>query len=168
MTVLGTIHTGLATLAIVLGIVIYTKRKGTQFHRLLGYGFLACMLGALGTAFVMPAVTFSFFAWFGPFHMLAGISLVLLIAGFVPAYQERPLGGWLRSHYTWMGWAYVGLVAAAIAEAAVRIPIVRGFGLAFWIAAFAASFVVCFVGLYFVYYYRDRTIKRVQTDYRSP
>jgi hypothetical protein len=47
---------------------------------------------------------------------------MVLIAGFLPVFLRRPPGGWLRLHMEFMVWSYIGLLAAAVSEAAVRIP----------------------------------------------
>ena len=58
---------------------------------------------------------------FGPFHIAAIISLVTIIAGWLPVAYRSPRE-WMVIHGIFMGWAYVGLVTAFLAEIAVRVP----------------------------------------------
>ena len=53
--------------------------------------------------------------------------------GMLPAILRRP-EGWLRLHYEFIAWSYVGLVAAAVSESAVRLP-----SAPFWPAVAAGS-----------------------------
>jgi uncharacterized membrane protein len=141
-------------LAIGFGLVIFCMTKGTPLHRCFGYLYVASMFGLNGTALLIYRV----FGTFGPFHVLAIISLVSVVAGVVPAYFKRPPGKWLRWHYVCICWSYVGLLAATASEIAVRLPLVRGVGLAFGLATFAASFIVIFIGAFVLYRYRDQVL----------
>ena len=136
---LGSLHTALGFLCLGLGTAVVSVRKGTRQHRRLGLCYAAAMLGLNATALSIYRV----FGGFGPFHVLALISLATLSAGIWPALRRRP--GWLARHARLMSWSYVGLLAAAAAEAAVRLPIVRG-GAAFGLAALLASLAVVGVG----------------------
>ena len=131
---------------------------GTQLHRVIGYLYVASMLGLNVTALLIYRV----FGTFGPFHVLAVISLATVVAGLLPAFFKRPPGKWLRRHYEGICWSYVGLLAATAAEIAVRLPFVQGFGLAFGIATFVASFVVVFIGAFVLYRYRDQVLAGFQ------
>ena len=59
---------------------------------------------------------------FGPFHVAAVISMATTAAGFAPAHFRRPRASWMSLHAIFMGWSYVGLLAAFIAEIATRVP----------------------------------------------
>ena len=163
MGILGYIHVAFGVLAIVLGLVIFCINKGTRLHRVLGYLYVASMLGLNITALMIYRV----FGGFGPFHVLAIISLVTLFGGWVQAYFKHPPEKWLRRHYEGMCWSYVGLLAATAAEIAVRLPFVQG-GLAFGIATFVASFVVVFIGAFVLYRYRDQVLAGVQSPRAGP
>jgi uncharacterized membrane protein len=156
--ILGTIHVVFGILAITAGLVIFRIAKGTPRHRQLGFVYVASMLGLNGTGLLIYRV----FGTFGPFHVLALASLVTLFSGFVPVYRKPRAGDWLRRHYHGMCWSYVGLLAATAAEIAVRLPIIRGFGLAFGIAVFVSSLVVVVVGGYVVNRSREQVLARFQ------
>ena len=164
MGILGYGHVAFGVIALALGLVIFRITKGSQLHRVLGYLYVAAMLGLNLTALMIYRV----FGTFGPFHVLALISLAAVGAGLLPAYYKRPPGKWLRRHYEGIGWSYVGLLAATAAEIAVRLPFVQGVGLAFGIATFVASVVVIFIGAFVLYRYRDQVVAGVQPPRAGP
>lgn len=160
MNTLGLVHTAVGVLAVSLGAAILLRRKGTRQHRWLGYGYVAAMLTLNLTALMIYRV----FGGFGPFHVLALISLGTLAAGFYPAYRKRPAERWLQRHYELIGWSYIGLLAATAAEIAVRVPALRGLGLSFGLATALASFGVVGIGAWLLYRNRDRSLTRLRED----
>jgi hypothetical protein len=70
------------------------------------------------TAFLMYKV----FGRFGPFHVQALINLTVLLAGFGAVLLKRPRKRRLPYHYYFIGFSYVGLVAAAVSEISARVP----------------------------------------------
>ncbi len=98
-------------------------RKGTPRHRVIGYAYTSAMILLNATSFWM----YELYGRFGPFHGAAIASLATIAAGVVPAILRRPQTEWMSLHAYFMCWSYVGLVAAFIAEIAVRVPGV-GFG----------------------------------------
>lgn len=98
MGILGYVHVAFGFLALALGVVVFCVSKGTQIHRLLGYLYVASMLGLNVTALLI----YRLFGHFGPFHVLAVISLATLMAGWWPAYVKRPPQQWLARHYELM------------------------------------------------------------------
>ena len=137
MDILGTAHLGLALAAIGFGAMVMVSAKGTRVHRWLGRCYGVAMLGLNATALLI----YDLFGTFGPFHWLALASLATLIAGLTAAWRRRPAGGWVRMHAEFMSWSYVGLLAAAVAETASRIP-----GAPFAGSVIAASLVVLAIG----------------------
>lgn len=99
-----------------LGVVL--MRKGTRVHRRVGYLYVVSMVALNVSSFFI----FSLTGRFSPFHVASMFSLTILVAGFLPVLLRRPQGGWLRLHMEFMVWSYIGLLAAAVSEAAVRIP----------------------------------------------
>jgi uncharacterized membrane protein len=157
MGILGYSHVAFGILAIVLGLVIICIVKGTRLHRILGYSYIASMLGLNVTGLLI----YRLFGFFGPFHALALFSLVTVVAGFLPAYFKRPRGKWLRWHYEGICWSYLGLLGATAAEIATRLPFINS-GLAFGVAAFVSSQGVIAIGAFFLYRYRDRVLAAFQ------
>jgi uncharacterized membrane protein len=155
--ILGYIHVAFGILALVLGLVIFCLVKGTRLHRILGYSYIASMLGLNVTGLVI----YRLFGFFGPFHALALVSLVTVVAGFLPAYFKRPPGKWLRWHYEGICWSYLGLLGATAAEIATRLPFIES-GFAFGVAAIVSSQGVIAIGAFVLYRYRDRVLAAFQ------
>lgn len=164
MSNLGIIHTALAVIALASGIAIFTITKGSTRHRMIGYGYVVSMVGLNVTALMI----YRLFNRFGPFHVLAVISLITLATGFVPAFTKRPKSGWLDQHYRGMLWSYVGLVAAAASEFLTRVPLFHQSGWAFAVAVLIASGVIVSVGGVIIYAKKkaivDEMLMRLQTQ----
>ena len=118
---LGLVHTLFGALALLFGLAVVVQRKGTRTHRRIGRAYFASMILLNATSFTI----YDLYGRFGPFHTAAGISMATTAAGFLPAYLRRPRTTWMAVHGIFMGWSYVGLLAAFIAEIATRIPGVR-------------------------------------------
>jgi uncharacterized membrane protein len=126
----GWLHVAAASAALALGAAMVLRRKGTPVHRATGLLYVGAMLALNGSALMLYDMT----GHFGPFHAGAIFSLVCVVLGLAaPIFRT---GDWLRRHYRWMGWSYFGLLAAAFAEAMVRVPAfaahtaARGFAIA--------------------------------------
>ena len=117
---LGAAHFAAALAALALGALVLLGRKGTPAHRALGASYVTAMALVNLTALGIWQLT----GRLGPFHALALASLATVAWGFAAALRRRP--GWLLRHYHSMAWSYVGLLAAASAEAAIRVPAIAG------------------------------------------
>lgn len=147
---IGLIHLLSAFVALLLGLGVFLARKGTRLHKGLGYGYVLSMVVLNLTAFLI----YRLYGRFGPFHIAALISSATLVAGFIPAFLRRPQGRWLAWHYEFMAWSYVGLLAAGVAETAVRLPKVP-----FWGAVFGGSVIVSAAGAFVISRARSRFLK---------
>jgi len=134
MSIMGWIHIGLALAALASGAVVLVRRKGTYSHRLLGYVYVISMVGMNVTALSIYRLTGSF----GAFHVGAIVSLLTTLAGVFVAVRRGD--DWLRKHYLWMTYSYVGLLAATASELLTRMP-----NAPFWWAVLLAS-VAVFIG----------------------
>jgi uncharacterized membrane protein len=134
---LGLLHTALALVALLLGLTVVLRAKGTRFHRRIGQSYAVCMVLVNATALLI----YDMFGGFGPFHVAALVSLATVVAGFIPVFLRRPRHSWLELHATFMAWSYVGLVAAFCVEVAVRIP-----GIGFGAASVAGTAIVVALG----------------------
>ena len=115
---LGAIHTLSATVALIFGMMVLLKKKGTTTHRILGYIYFVSMLALNITAIPITNMTGSI----GLFHVFVAISLpTILIAIYFPLFG-RTHSNWMLRHFEFMYWSYVGLIAAFIAEVLVRLP----------------------------------------------
>lgn len=145
------LHIGAALAAIGLGLCVLLMRKGTRRHRRYGYAYVSAMLLLnLSSLFI-----FSLTGRFSLFHALALLSLATVVAGILPAWRRRPRGGWLRMHLEFMSWSYIGLLAAAASEAAVRLPTAP-----FWWAVAAASVAIIVTGKLVLAHNRPKLLAR--------
>ncbi|HEX8679380.1 MAG TPA: DUF2306 domain-containing protein [Chthoniobacterales bacterium] len=130
-------HIIAAVAALLLGAVVFLNRKGTRLHVQMGIGYVVSMLIMNVTALGIYRLTGNL----NPFHVGAVFSLATVLAGWVPAIRRKPRDAWLRLHFEFMSWSYVGLVAAAFAEAGTRLPHAPFVG-----AVLASSIVVFLLG----------------------
>jgi uncharacterized membrane protein len=127
----------MALAAMLFGAAVIFIRKGTRKHRWMGRSYVAMMLGLNGTALL----NYELYGRFGPFHWMVLASLATVVAGFVPTLRKAP--GWIYRHAYFMAWSYIGLMAAAVAEVASRVP-----GWSFGPSVFISSVVVIVVGVW--------------------
>jgi uncharacterized membrane protein len=112
---MGGMHVGAALAAILLGLAVIVSPKGHALHRFLGLAYAFCMLTSCCGALLLYRMT----GHFGLFHFFALMCLVYVVLGLTEAILRRP--NWLRRHLTWMGWSYLGLLAAAATEVLIRL-----------------------------------------------
>jgi uncharacterized membrane protein len=129
----GLVHALLGVVALILGLAVVLRQKGTRIHRRIGQGYVLSMLLLNGTALMI----YDLYGRFGPFHVASVISLATIGAGIVPVYLRRPRIAWMQLHATFMCWSYVGLLAAFVSEVAVRVP-----GIGFGSAVIATTMIV--------------------------
>jgi len=115
---LGIIHTVTSVLALVFGGLVLKKSKGTVFHKKLGYIYVINMLILNFSAMGITNMTGSM----GLFHIFIIFSLPTTLAAMYFPLFARKNRNWMRKHFEFMYWSYVGLIAAFIAEVVVRIP----------------------------------------------
>ena len=96
---LGWIHIALALAAMAAGAAVGLAAKGTTRHLWLGRTYAFLMLGVNGTAFML----FGLFGRFGPFHVAALLSLLTVVAGWIPA-RSRSSRRWGRTPRVFHEW----------------------------------------------------------------
>ena len=111
---IGYFHLAAALLALLGGAMVLGLRKGTAAHIRAGRSYLFVMIAVNVSALLIYRTTGSF----GAFHMLALISLGSVIAGLVTVRYGGH--GRVVRHAFIMMWSYVGIVAAAVSEAATH------------------------------------------------
>ena len=116
LTLAGAIHTVLALLGIVVGLVQLLRPKRGAGHRARGYAFVYAMLIADGAAMLI----FQFTGKFNILHVGAIVNLVWVVLGVVPLLRNPRPANWKNQHYYFIAWSYVGLLAAALTELVVR------------------------------------------------
>jgi uncharacterized membrane protein len=151
MTTVGYVHLVFALCALVLGLLVVLQRKGTRIHRTIGHLYVSSMIGLNVTALSI----YELFGTFGPFHVLAVLSLATLLAGVLPVVTRRPKRGWLDLHANFMAWSYAGLVAATASELVVRVPLGSRY---FALSVTAASFAVILVAAWIIHGRKRRVI----------
>ena len=164
----GLIHTSAASLALLVGAVVFLRPKGGLWHRRLGYVYSLCMLTVIVTSFAIYRLT-------GRFNFLHGAAIASSISvgfGFGHAFLRKPRELWYVLHFYWMSWSFIGLLAALVAEIAARIAlpfIIARFGrsylLGFWCVVGVATLLVVLVGGHLV---NKHSPLRKQTEPRRP
>lgn len=138
----GLVHLISALIAMVTGAIVLLNTKGGIFHKRAGYGYVVSMIVLNITAFMI----YRLFGRFGPFHVLAIISMVGIVGGMVPVLYRRRINGWIYLHYYFMNWSVVGLYAAFWAETLTRtLPVNR-----FWPVVMGATLVTTIIGSYLI------------------
>jgi uncharacterized membrane protein len=150
----GLVHALLGVAALILGLAVLMRRKGTHVHRRLGQGYVLTMVLLNATALMI----YDLYGRFGPFHVASVISLATVGGGFVPVYLRRPREAWIHLHAWFMCWSYVGLVAAFVSEVAVRVP-----GVGFGYVVIVATAVVVAGGAVLIYWRVPRILVTVVT-----
>ena len=116
--VISIAHIATAVAAMTLGAFVVGLVKGTYRHKVIGYSYVVSMLALNASALLIYRLT----GKFGPFHVMALISLLTLLAGFIPVFFRWPRNRWLALHLNFMSWSFIGLLMAAASELAVRLP----------------------------------------------
>lgn len=111
---MSTIHVTAASLALIIGMLVFLVRKGTRHHRRLGRTYLLLMLFVNGAALTIYNDSPD---GFGVFHILAFVSLATIGCGVAFVMFKRRLANWRPLHAHTMAWSYVGLAAAAAGQA---------------------------------------------------
>jgi uncharacterized membrane protein len=117
---LGAAHVAAALAALVFGALVLAMRKGTQLHRAMGMAYAAAMVALNLAALMIYRIT----GHFGPFHVLALLSLATLVSGVLAVVRRRP--GWLSKHYQRMSFSYLGLLSAGTTQMLVNLPPLHG------------------------------------------
>jgi uncharacterized membrane protein len=123
LTLAGAIHTALACVVIVFGAVQLLRRKGDGTHRAVGYGYVYALLVADGAAMLV----FQFTGRLNILHFGVVTNIVCIALGLWPVLRTPRPANWRVTHYMWMSWSYVGVLAAAATEV-----VVRGVSLRYW------------------------------------
>jgi uncharacterized membrane protein len=116
LTMPGAIHSVLACFGIAAGVVQFLRHKGDSLHRAFGYGYVYAMLIGDGTAMLI----YQFTGKLNILHLGAITNMTCIAIGMLPVLRNPRRGRWRLTHYYWISWSYVGLLAAAATELIVR------------------------------------------------
>jgi len=150
----GIAHVTFGFASLVLGAGIFSLPKGTDLHRTVGALYVLSLFGLNVTALLIYRV----FGGFGVFHVLSLVNLAGVLIGFGAVLLKRPREAWLRYHYFFMGWSYVGLWAATGSEITTRVP-----GWSFGVAVAVPTVVVTVLGGAWVQLRQRRTLARARS-----
>ncbi|MBO6606996.1 DUF2306 domain-containing protein [Psychroserpens sp.] len=132
----GWFHFITAILAMVSGTIVLLNKKGTTFHKRVGYTYVQSMIFMNVSSFFIIN-----FDGFSIFHFFAIISLLSIIGGMLPTIKKK--NNWLAYHFYFMNWSVVGLYCAFWAEVGTRF--VNNMKDFWWMVALA-TFVTAFIG----------------------
>jgi len=99
------LHIILGFSALMLGLIVLLKEKGTRPHRLVGLLYVISIVIINMTALTITNKTDSY----GVFHILAMVNLVTTVLGIVAIKM-----GSIQTHYHLMHWSYAGLLSATV------------------------------------------------------
>jgi uncharacterized membrane protein len=117
LTLAGAVHTALAILCIVAGLIQFLRAKRGASHRARGYFYVYGMLVADGTALLV----YRFTGHFNLFHVGAIINFILVVLAIVPLLRSPRPANWRLTHYYFISWSYVSLMSAAATEITARL-----------------------------------------------
>ena len=112
------LHTAFGFVSLATGLLVFTNRKGTRWHRQMGAAYMISMLGLNLTAFGI----YRLFDGFGIFHWAALASLATIIPAFLVVRFRHRFKNWLSMHYQFMCWSFLGLLGATSNETFVHVP----------------------------------------------
>ena len=113
----GTIYLFVSIIAMISGMMVLIRPKGTQKHKHIGYVYTVAMVLVNLTAFMI----YRLFGGFGIFHFFAIVNLLTLWAGMYPIIKRKGKN-FVFKHFNYMYWSVVGLYCAFCAEVLIRIP----------------------------------------------
>ena len=122
-TLLSWMHIASATLAMVLGLMVLVRAKGTRSHRRLGFVYVLSMALLNISAFGM----YRLFGTFGAFHVAALVSASTVVAGILAILKRPRTQRQVELHLVFMYWSVIGLYAAFFSELMVRVRINAAF-----------------------------------------
>lgn len=155
---IGFIHLISALVATVSGTVILFMAKGTNKHKMIGYGYVISMAVLNITAFLI----YRLFGGFGVFHVAAIVSFATVLGGFIPVITKKPSGGWVEMHFSFMYWSVLGLYAAFASEVFTRIPETPFFGM-----VGIATFGIMAIGYFFWFKYKPKWKKQFKPKQKT-
>ncbi len=116
LTVAGWVHTVLASVGIIVGAEQVLRRRRDRLHRRLGCVYVVSMV--IADCVILTVYRFS--GRFNVFHVGALVNLVTMAVAMRPMLRSPRPAQWRLTHYMWITWSYVGLLAAALTEFVIR------------------------------------------------
>lgn len=113
--VLGLLHVTAAVAALVAGLIVFVGPKGTTRHRRVGAVYVALLV-----LLNLAALSLHREDAFGPFHVLAVVSLLTICTGVGALLGGGRSNARYAVHSFCMAWSYVGVVAAGTGQLSTR------------------------------------------------
>lgn len=110
----GAVHVVAACTAMAVGIAVLSRRKGDGWHVGLGRVYVTGMLVVNVAALLSYEAT----GRPGPFHVLAVISIVTTLLGWLSLRGRRRGVRAVAAHASFMTWSWIGVVTAGLAQLA--------------------------------------------------
>jgi len=133
---IGWFHFVTSILAMLAGTIVLLNKKGTTFHKRVGYIYVISMLLLNISSFFIVN-----FNGFSLFHFFAIVSLATVLGAIIPTI--RRVKNWFSYHFYFMSWSVVGLYCAFWAEVGTRF--VNNMKDFWWMVALATG-ITAFVG----------------------
>ena len=131
---IGWLHFLGALAALAIGLIVIFNRKGTARHRLLGSVYVILLV-----TLNVSALSLHREDAFGPFHILAVLSLITIAVGVGLLVLTSGPEHLVAAHAYMMSWSYVGLVAAGTGQLTVTLKL--NIGSATWVVILLTLFV---------------------------
>jgi len=133
---IGLFHTITASLAMLFGTLVLFNKKGTKYHKKIGYIYVINMLLLNFSAlFIYTLGRVSIF------HFFVLVSLLSIFKGIYPALRKKN-DKWFIRHYYNMSWSVVGLYCAFWSEIGFRFFDIKYF----WWAVMLATALTSIIG----------------------
>ena len=117
---LGWVHLIASLIALVLGLLIVVRPKGTTVHKLRGRIYVVAIVVTSITALGIYRLGSFFFAhWFGV------AALIVTTVGITAAHFKVPRTGWMHLHLTCMLASFYILIGGGVNEVFLRINFLR-------------------------------------------
>lgn len=133
---IGWFHFITAVLAMLAGTIVIFNKKGSTFHKRVGYVYVISMLLLNMSSFFVIN-----FGGLSLFHFFAIISLLTVFGGIIPTIKKKK--NWFGYHFYFMSWSVVGLYCAFWAEIGTRFV---GNMKEFWWMVMAATIITSIIG----------------------
>jgi uncharacterized membrane protein len=154
LTTAGWLHTVLSSVGVLVGAEQLLRKRRDRLHRVLGYVYVFAMV----VADLSILTVYRFSGSFNVFHVGALANLLCIALAMRPMLVTPRPERWRVAHYMWIGWSYVGLLAAAATEFIIRTQPIETRGGTILATVLATTF-VCGVGAVLIQRYRpDRVL----------
>ena len=106
-------HVVASLLGIIVGLGVFSLRKGTARHRQAGWIYAVCLYAVSGSGFFIQEVTGSL----SVFHWFSVQAIILVSAGLaIPLFLRARVPDWPAWHLRFMSYSYITLVITGVVQ----------------------------------------------------